>query len=136
VKLAKLAEENQLMLCLENLNSGETNLANTVKEAHDIARRVNHPNFKLLVDIFHMLREGESPVSITDAGAYYVYHIDIAEKEKRTAPGVAGDDFRPYLRALRDISYPGKIALESSYTNFEAELPIALKELKHQLNTL
>lgn len=136
IELAKLAEQNQLILCLENLNSGETNLVNTVQEAHDIALRVNHPNFKLLVDIFHMLREGESPSSILEAGAYYVYHIDIAEKENRTAPGMAGDDFRPYLRALRDISYSGKIALESGYTDIEAELPKAMKELTHQLNTL
>ena len=136
IALADLAAGYEVVICLENLNSGETNLVNTVSEALAIARRVDRSNFKLLVDIFHMLREGESPSSIIAAGREYVCHIDIAEVEGRTAPGVAGDDFRPYLRALRDISYSGKIALECGFTDMETELPAAMKELQHQINTL
>ncbi|WP_257670196.1 sugar phosphate isomerase/epimerase family protein [Parapedobacter tibetensis] len=136
IRLAKLAERYDVMICLENLNSGETNFINTVAEAHAIAVRVGHPNFKLLVDIFHMLREAEPPENIVLAGNRYVYHVDIAEMAERTAPGFAGDDFRPYLRALRDISYTGKIALECGFTDMEAELPKAIEALRHQLNTL
>lgn len=136
VALADIAAAYDVVICLENLNSGETNLVNTVSEALAIARRVDRNNFKLLVDIFHMLREKESPSSIVAAGREYVYHIDIAEMAGRTAPGVAGDDFRPYLRVLRDISYAGKIALECGFTDLEAELPAAMKELQHQINTL
>ncbi len=136
IALADRAAVYEVLICLENLNSGETNLINTVSEALSVARRVDRPNFKLLVDIFHMLREEESPSSIIAAGREYVYHIDIAEVAGRTAPGVAGDDFRPYLRALRDISYAGKIALECGFTDMETELPEAMKELQHQLNTL
>lgn len=135
-KLAKLAAPYGVVICLENLNSGETNLVNTVEEAYGIAKRVNHPNFKLLVDIYHMLKENESPQMIIEAGREFVYHVDIAEKEKRTAPGVAGDDFRPYLRALRDIGYMGKIALECGFDDMATQLPIAMKELRLQLETL
>ncbi|WP_196941166.1 sugar phosphate isomerase/epimerase family protein [Sphingobacterium pedocola] len=135
-ELAKLAATYGVVICLENLNSGETNLINTVEEAYDIAKRVNHPNFKLLVDIYHMLKENESPQRIVEAGREFVYHVDIAEKEKRTAPGVAGDDFRPYLRALREIGYTGKIALECRFDDMPTELPAAMKELTLQLETL
>lgn len=135
-KLATLAASYGVVICLENLNSGETNLFNTVEEAYEIAKRVNHPNFKLLVDIYHMLKENESPQRIIEAGRDFVYHVDIAEKEKRTAPGVMGDDFRPYLRALREIGYTGKIALECRFDDMAIELPAAMKELTLQLETL
>lgn len=135
-KLAKLAASYGVVICLENLNSGETNLFNTVEEAYGLAKRVNHPNFKLLVDIYHMLKENESPERIIEAGREFVYHVDIAEKENRTAPGVAGDDFRPYLRALRKIGYTGKIALECRFDDMAIELPVAMKELTLQLETL
>ena len=135
-KLATLAAPYGVVICLENLNSGETNLFNTVEESYAIAKRVNHPNFKLLVDIYHMLRENESPQRIVEAGRDFVYHVDIAEKEKRSAPGVMGDDFRPYLRALREIGYTGKIALECRFNNMAVELPVAMKELTLQLESL
>ncbi len=135
-KLVALAAPHGVVICLENLNSEETNLFNTVAEAYDVARRVDHPNFRLLVDIYHMLKENESPESIIEAGREFVYHIDIAERERRTAPGVAGDDFRPYLRALRAIGYTGKIALECRFGDMAAELPTAMAELTRQLGTL
>jgi hypothetical protein len=47
-------------------------------------------------------------------------HAHIAEKEKRTAPGVQGDDFRPYLRALQEINYTGALAIEGGSTFSEA----------------
>ena len=79
---------------------------NSVGEGADIVKAVNHPNIKLLVDIYHMLREGESPEEIIKAGKH-IYHCHIAEKDKRTPPGAAGDDFKPYLRALKKINYSG-----------------------------
>src|SRR5690606_8561176 len=66
--VADRAATYDVIICLENLDSGETNLVNTVSEALAVAHRVNRPNFKLLVDIFHMLREKESPSSIVAAG--------------------------------------------------------------------
>lgn len=135
-KLVALAAPYRVVICLENLNSEETNLFNTVEEAYGIAKRVNHPNFRLLVDIYHMLKENESPERIVEAGREFVCHVDIAEKENRTAPGVSGDDFRPYLRALRDIGYTGKIALECRFGDMAAELPTAMAKLTLQLGTL
>jgi uncharacterized protein YdbL (DUF1318 family) len=44
-----------------------------------------------------------------------------AEREKRTSPGTAGDDFRPYLAALRQVGYRGAIAIECNRANLAAE---------------
>ena len=49
---------------------------------------------------------------------------------ERTAPGRKGDDFRPYLRALRDIGYDGMISIECRWEDFAAELPRAIRTLR------
>lgn len=130
-KLAELAGRYDVIICLENLNSGETNFVNTVKEAASIAADVNHPAFRILADFYHMLREGEPASHIVEAKDY-VYHCDIAEKDERTPPGTKGDDFRPYLSALAEIGYAGGIAIEGRWNNFQTQLPMALQTIKSQ----
>jgi len=131
-KVSEVAGRYRITIALENLQSTETNFLNTVKAAAEVVRAVNHPNFKLNADIFHMMREGESPQSIVDAADVLVY-CEIAEKEKRSYPGVMGDDFRPYLRALREANYKGYIFIEGSSANPVVDMLLASKYLKNQL---
>ena len=111
------------MIALESLQSSETNFLNTVKAAGEIVRAVNHPNFRLNADIFHMMRENESPQSIIDY-ADVLAHCEIAEKQTRSLPGVMGDDFKPYLRALRKANYTGNIFIEGNTTNPVNDIPL------------
>jgi len=131
-KVAAVAGKYKIMIVLENLQSNETNFLNTVKTAAEVVRAVNHPNFKLNADIFHMMREGESPQSIVDAADVLVY-CEIAEKEKRSYPGVLGDDFKPYLRALRKANYKGYLFIEGSSSNPTNDMPQSFKYLGKQL---
>jgi sugar phosphate isomerase/epimerase len=132
-KLAGIAGKYKIMIALESLQSSETNFLNTVKSAAEIVRAVNHPNFRLNADIFHMMRENESPQSIIDA-ADVLAHCEIAEKQTRSMPGVMGDDFKPYLRALRKANYKGHIFIEASSTNPLNDIPQSFKYLTGQLN--
>ncbi|MGM9477131.1 sugar phosphate isomerase/epimerase family protein [Pedobacter sp. GSP4] len=131
-KLARLAKKNQVVILLENLETTETNFITSLKSAAEIVELVNHPNFRLNVDIFHMMREGESPKEII-AAAKVVGFAEIAEKEKRTLPGVMGDDFKPYLRALKQIDYKGYIFIEGSTSNAAVDVPVAFKYLSGQI---
>ncbi|MFH0761893.1 MAG: sugar phosphate isomerase/epimerase family protein [Bacteroidota bacterium] len=131
-KMGPIARKYGVTVAIENLQSQECNFINTVGEGLDIAREVNDPNVGLLVDIFHMLRENEGPEILVRAGKY-IKHCHIAEKEKRTAPGMAGDDFRPYFKALKKINYRGGISIEAQWKN--ENLPLAFKVLNDQWNT-
>ena len=131
-KLALVAARYKIMIALESLQSSETNFLNTVKSAAEIVRAVNHPNFRLNADIFHMMRENESPQSIIDA-ADLLGHCEIAEKQSRSMPGVMGDDFKPYLRALRKANYKGHIFIEANSTNPNNDIPLSFKYLSRQL---
>lgn len=132
-KIARIAAKYRILIALENLNSGETNFINTVKEALHIVKKVNHPNLRLNADIYHMLKEGEAPAIIAQTRKYLV-HVEIAEKENRSAPGVAGDDFRPYLRELKKAGYHKKIVIEGRWENLAAVAAPALRYLQNQID--
>ncbi|TCC87274.1 sugar phosphate isomerase/epimerase [Pedobacter frigiditerrae] len=132
-KLGEIAGKYQVLIVLENLQSSETNFLNSLKSAAEIVRKVNHPNFRLNADIFHMMREGDLPEEIIAAGDVIAF-VEVAEKETRSLPGVKGDDFKPYLNALKQINYKGYLFIEGSVKNAAVEIPAAFKYLSAQIN--
>lgn len=132
-QLGPVAEKYGVYIALEPLHSGEVNFINTVAEGLEFVKMADHPHILLLCDFFHMLRENEPADHILQA-AGYVRHVHVAEIEERSAPGVAGDDFRPYLRALKEIGYTGGISVEARWNDFESELPIAIAALRQQID--
>jgi hydroxypyruvate isomerase len=54
---------------------------------------------------------GDTPADLK-AAMDIVAHIEIAEKNARTVPGVEGDDFRPFFRIIRECGYQGAISIE------------------------
>lgn len=131
-KVAVIAKKYKITLALENLNSTETNFINTLAEALDVVKKVDHPNFRLCADIYHMLKEGES-ASVIEQTDPYLVHCDLAEKENRAAPGVNKEDFVPYLKALKKVNYKGKIILECSWKDLSQQGKPALEYVQQQL---
>jgi len=131
-KLAQIAARYKVTIVLENLERTETNFITSLKEAAAIVKAINHPGLRLNADIFHMMRQQEPPSDIVDAGNL-VALSELAEVEKRTLPGVMGDDFKPYLYALKKINYKGFIFIEASTKNPEVEIPMAFSSLSKQL---
>ncbi|WP_167459370.1 sugar phosphate isomerase/epimerase family protein [Pedobacter jejuensis] len=132
-KLGAIAKKYNVTIVLENLETTETNFITSLKSAASIVKRVNDPNFRLNADIFHMMREGELPNEIVAAGKLLAF-CEIAEKEKRTLPGVMGDDFKPYLSALKKANYSGYIFIEGNIGNAEVEIPKAFNYLTKQID--
>jgi sugar phosphate isomerase/epimerase len=128
-KLAPIAQKYDVIISLEPLNPAECNFINSVAEGGEIVKVVNHGNFRLLADIYHMLMENESPESITRYGSL-LFHTHIAEKAGRSAPGTNGDDFTPYFRALKKIKYCGRMSIECSWKNIGEQAPSALKSIR------
>jgi sugar phosphate isomerase/epimerase len=131
-QMALVARKHGIIIALESLNSTETNFLTTLQEAAEVVKKVGHPNFRLNADIYHMMKENEPPQHIIDAGSL-IYHVEIAEKDQRTLPGVKGDDFRPYFRALKAIRYQGPIVIEGRINNASQEMPQAHQYLTRQL---
>jgi sugar phosphate isomerase/epimerase len=130
--LGPLAGTQGITLVIEPLNRAECNFINSVPEADALAAAAGHPNVCVLADFFHMLRNGQPPDDIVRHGTR-LRHVHVAEKEKRTAPGVAGDDFWPFLRALKQIGYRGAISIESAWGDVKSEAAAAVRALRQQI---
>ncbi len=131
-KMAPLAEKYGVTLAVEPLNRSETNFINSLAEGVEIIQAVNNPWFRLQCDIYHMLKDDESPDEIVKYGQY-ITHCHIAEKRNRTAPGVEGDDFKPYFRALKQVKYQGGLSLECRWNDFNSEVTRGIEVVKQQL---
>ena len=127
-----LAAAQGVTLVVEPLNRVECNLVNTLREGAEAVRRANSPGIMLLVDIFHMLRNGESPDEIAPVGPL-IRHVHVAENRDRAAPGVHGDDFRPFFRALHRVGYDGRLALEPDWTDLPSQAGPAVAAVRVQL---
>jgi sugar phosphate isomerase/epimerase len=133
-KMAPMAEKYGITIAVEPLNRGETNFINSLAEGVEIIDAVKSPKVRLLCDIYHMLKEDETPDQIIKFGKH-IAHCHIAEKESRTPPGVKGDDFRPYLSALKKIGYHGGLSIECfKFTDFDKEIKTGIEVLKKQLS--
>jgi sugar phosphate isomerase/epimerase len=131
-KIAPIAQKYQVTIALEPLNKSESNIINSVAEGAEIVRTVNHKNFRLLADIFHMQRQNEGPDSIIRNGDL-IRHIHIAENAGREAPGVSKEDFTPFFRALKEIDYKGLMSIECSWKDISLQAGPALSELRRQI---
>jgi sugar phosphate isomerase/epimerase len=131
-RVAVLAGRHGVIVSLEPLNSGETNFVNSLKEGAAVVEAVGHPNFKLLADLYHLLRQGETPDAVEMFGKH-IHHCHIAEKDKRTPPGTAGDDFKPFFKRLKTGGYRGGISMECGWKSMKDELPAAMTFLRNEI---
>jgi sugar phosphate isomerase/epimerase len=130
--LGPRAARHGVTVVVEPLHRGECNFINTVAQGASLVRWVNHPSIRLLADLYHMMREQESPAMLIDHGEL-IRHVHLAERNERTAPGVKGDNFRPYFKALQAIGYDRTISLECGWTDLATQLERAVDEVRRQL---
>jgi sugar phosphate isomerase/epimerase len=131
-ELGPLAAGRGVTLVVEPLNRGECNFINSVDEGAAIVRDANVAGVRLLADLYHMARDGEGPEPLLRAGDL-LQHVHVAECEQRTAPGVKGDDFGPWLRALAAVRYRGAISIESGWSDLPIQLSTAVAALRRQV---
>ena len=125
-RLGPLAEAHGVIVTVEQLQAEECNYINHISEGAALIRAANHPNIRLLADLYHMACMGDTPADLK-AAMDVVVHVEIAEKEGRTVPGVHGDDFRPFFRVLREAGYQGAISIEGKST--EGQIKTAFAEI-------
>jgi sugar phosphate isomerase/epimerase len=129
--LGPIAAKYDITVVLESLNTKECNFINSLSEAGEIVKAVDHPNYRLLADIYHMKMEGEGPESILNYG-HLIKHVHVAEMEERAVPGTHGEDLSLYYQALKLVGYEGFISLESRWENMENQASKAIETIKKQ----
>lgn len=128
-QMGPLAAAQEITVVIEQLRANECNFINRTARAATLIRAANHPNIRLLADLYHMAVMNDGPADLK-AAMDVVAHVEIAEKAERTAPGVRDDDFRPFFRVLHDANYQGAINIEAKYE--DSQLANAVRTIIQQ----
>lgn len=132
--IAPLAARSGITVVIEPLNKAECNFILSVPEADALARACNHPSVRVLADLYHMRKDGQTPDDILRYGSW-LRHVHVAELEDHAAPGVHGEDLRPFFRALKKVGYTGPVSMECKWGDLAAEAGAAVRALREQINS-
>jgi len=120
-----------MVIGIEALRKPETNIVNSVAEALKLAREVNHPKIRLIVDFYHLAFENEDPAVILEARGMIV-HTQIADPRERTFPiDDAGEPrYGMFFTNLSKIGYQGRISIEANSKDVARDAPASLAFLR------
>ncbi len=114
--LAKYAAKNKRQICLEPLNRFETDFINTCDQGLQMIKDVGSPALRLHLDTFHMnIEEKDQAKAIRKAGKL-LGHFHACGSDRGT-PGNDHIDWKPIVKALKDIKYNGDVVIESFTTD-------------------
>lgn len=120
-----------MVIGIEALRKPESNIINTIAEAARLAREVNHPNVRIIVDFYHLAFENDDPDAILHAKDLIV-HLQIADPSTRGFPMKEADEtrYRRFFDNLLKIGYEGRLSIEAESSDVAGDCGPALTFLK------
>lgn len=102
------------VILLESLARGlnGTYPLETAEDALVLIDEVGAPTLKLLLDTFHLARNGEDLPALIERSAERIGHVQLADAPDRGEPGSGTVDFTAVGEALRAAGYAGTVAAE------------------------
>jgi len=106
------AAEREVTLCIEPLSPKETDFVNTAAEAMLMVRQINHPNFKIHLDVKAMCSESKPvpdiirSVRVEDLGHFHVNDPNLY------GPGMGDVDYGPIAEAIKEIGWDKWLSVE------------------------
>lgn len=98
-------------ILLEALDSSQTDIVNTLAEAHALVEAIGSPGIGEMFDFHNVGDETDSWDALIRARGERIAHIHINEMDGR-APGTGASDYGPAFEALREKNYKGWISME------------------------
>jgi sugar phosphate isomerase/epimerase len=129
-RIAPEAKAKGITVVIEPLRRQETNIINTAGEGLELVKAVDHPNFQLLIDFYHLASEQEDP-QIVVRGKDHLRHLHTANPNGRVFPLEWTEfDYAPFFAKLREIGYTGRISVEASSPDVPAQAPRSIALLR------
>lgn len=126
-----LAREHGITVALEHLRRAESNVFTSLRESGDFIRARGLADTRLLVDIYHLMEEGE-PLATIDDYADLLAHAHAADSERRH-PGTGTYPLAEFFARLDRNGYTGMCSIECRWTDFPAEIGGAMAALRQAL---
>ena len=136
VRLLRLAEpvaaKNGIEIVIEPLNDKETNILHTGSEGFTLAKLVDRPHIRLLLDLYHMaLMKEDCGIAVTARA--YLGHAHFARPEGRCYPTEMEPIFKDFFGSLKRAGYDRRVSIEASFKDFAVEAPRALAIMKQAM---
>ncbi|HUI69953.1 MAG TPA: sugar phosphate isomerase/epimerase family protein [Spirochaetia bacterium] len=114
-QVARYAEDKGITLALEPLNRFESSFVNLTEQAIELARMIDSPRMKVMMDTFHANIEEKSLGKAIELAGSLLVHMHANEND-RGAPGSGHVSWSEIAPALKKISYNGALVIESFST--------------------
>ncbi|MBQ7040412.1 MAG: sugar phosphate isomerase/epimerase [Clostridia bacterium] len=111
--IADYATKYGITIVVEPLNYTETNSINTVKEGFEQVKIMNHESVKLLMDIYHVLKN-EEDIDYSDELIQALHHVHWSNPETRKLPQEVTEWQKKFAKILKDGGYDGVISIETA----------------------
>lgn len=116
---------------------------NTLPEAWDIVKKVNRPNFGLVVDAFHIFSLGRTVADLDDIPAEKIFLVQLSDlkglpdrenmvntaRHDRLLPGEGDFPLDKLLHRLKSAQYSGPIGLEVFNDELKAKNAVDVAEM-------
>jgi len=129
---AKLAEREGVLLVIEPLNTHVDHAGyflDTSRVGFEIVKEINHPNVKLLYDIYHMQIMEGNLISTIRQNIDLIGHFHSAGNPGRNELFIGEIHYPNIVREIRSLGYEGNFGLEYFPTLESAESLRQVKEL-------
>ena len=129
-RIARLGERNEVMFVLENLNTEVDHPGVPFAKAKDtlaLVQAVDHPNLRLMLDIYHAQIGEGNLIALIEKAAPYIGEIQVADVPGRCEPGTGEINYPAIAKALRRIGYDGTVGLEAFA---ESDSEVALRRFR------
>ena len=129
-RIAREARTRNITIAVEPLRREETNIINSAAEGLGLVNAIDHPNFQLMIDFYHLASEREDPAIVLLAREH-IRHLHMANPQGRVFPLSWNEfDYGPFFANLRRIGYDKRISVEASAKEFALDAPRAISLLR------
>lgn len=130
-RATEIVEPHQITMVMEPLNrftNHPGSFLQTVTEGYLICQAVDHPNCKVLYDIYHQQIAGGNIIPLFDLCQDQIGYVQVGDNPGRKEPGTGEINYQKVFQHLKNEGYDGIVGMEHGNSKKGKEGDLAVVE--------